>query len=199
MVQRVVVHMMRHEKTAGNIARQYVGRTDDPIVAIERTPITTEPLLIYGSTLQRCRQTAALYFPKCSYVAHEGLCEIHFGQFEMKTYEQLQHRADYRAWIDDPFTTTPPEGEAFSDFVNRVEAALLQIVQQADTYIFVVHGGVIRYMQQRAHVASFQQATATHNMLYTFTWDTLTQMKEGQVCTSYSVAPITAKQLMQKS
>lgn len=199
MVQRVVVHMMRHEKTAGNMARQYVGSTDEPIVAIERQPLTTRPLVVHGSTLQRCRQTAALYFPNATYEAHEGLCELHFGQFEMKTYDELQHRADYRAWIDNPLAVTPTDGEPFTQFVERVEAALAHIVNEAGSYVFVVHGGVIRYMQQRAHVASFQQATATHGTIYTFTWDSLAQLKEGHACTSYSAAPITAKLPMQSS
>lgn len=198
MVRRVTVHMMRHEKTAGNIARQYVGQTDEPIVSSNRKPVTQQPIMVYGSTLQRCTQTAAIYFPQASYYAHAGLCELHFGDFEMKTYEQLQHIPQYRAWIDNPQRVTPPNGERFVDFTTRIEQALQEIITKADTYVFVVHGGVIRYMKERCGIDVFQQATATHQMMYTFTWETYEAFKEGQRCISYSEAPIMAKQPMRK-
>ncbi|MEE1132962.1 MAG: histidine phosphatase family protein [Caryophanon sp.] len=199
MVRRVVVQLMRHEKTAGNVARKYVGQTDDPIVPIDREPVTEAAFTVYGSTLQRCRQTAKLYFPNAVYVADARLCELHFGDFEMKTYDELQDDACYRAWIDDPMNVTPPNGEAFSQFTARVRHAIDDIVSQNGQYVFVVHGGVIRYMQELCGVATFQQATATHDTLYTFTWDTIEQLKEGAPCTSFSEGRITAKQLMLNS
>lgn len=199
MVRRVIVHMMRHEKTAGNLARQYVGQTDDPIVVSDRKPVTQRAITVYGSTLQRCQQTSNVYFPNAMYIAVEALCEIHFGDYEMKTYEQLQHDARYRAWIDNPYDVTPPNGEPFSEFTSRVEYGLQSTITKPGTYVFVVHGGVIRYMKERGHIASFRQATAAHETMYSFMWETYEMFKEGQQCTSYSEGPIMAKQLMQNS
>lgn len=196
MVRRVVVYMMRHEKTAGNLRRAYVGATDEAIVPIQVTPLSNEALVIYGSSRLRCQQTAALYFPHALYESYEGLTELHFGDFEMKTYEQLQHDEVYRAWIDDPFNITPPNGERFAEFTARVKQAFLHIVQQRKVYIFVVHGGVIRYMQQLAGVTNFAAATAKHHTLYRFEWSTLQAVREGQPCISFSEEPIMAKQAM---
>lgn len=194
MASRVIVSMMRHEKTAGNLRRAYVGKTDEPIVAIDREPISHKPHTVYGSTRQRCIETAALYFPNAKYRAREGLCELDFGAYEMKTYEDLQEDPQYRAWIDNPYMVTPPQGEAFSHFEARVHSAFDDIITQAQPYIFVVHGGVIRAMQVKSGVAThFQQATATHQMVYQFEWERLEHWQEGRPCISYSEVPITAK------
>ena len=198
MAQSVILSLIRHGQTAANQQRQYIGSTDEPL--IETLPRCTlyEPMIVYGSDLMRCVQTAHAYFPHATYEADERLREIHFGDYELQTYAQLQHDQHYRAWIDNPFTTTPPNGESLSDFVARVDAAFVDIVQTASHYTFVVHGGVIRHLLTRfsGNGLSFSYQQAAHHTCYTLTWDSLHDWKEGQLCTSLSVVPITANALM---
>lgn len=61
-------------------------------------------------------ETAQLYFPKAKYRSDKNLREIYFGDFEMKTYEQLKENSTYRTWIEEPTVITPPNGENFLAF-----------------------------------------------------------------------------------
>lgn len=198
MVSRITVHLIRHEKTAANLARQYIGWTDEPVVVHVKPIAASQPELVYGSDLIRCKQTANGYFPKARFTGNPQLRECHFGDFEMKTYEELQHNPVYRAWIDDPLTVTPPNGESFTSFCDRVVTAFEQIIteQQGDT--FVVHGGVIRVLLAKYGLEEkpFQQIVANHNTVYTLMWDSLTDFKGGARCTSYSEALITENEPM---
>lgn len=196
MARRAILHLIRHEKTQANVERKYIGWTDEPIVAPVTATITVQSNIIYGSDLKRCEQTAAGYFPHANYHALSGLRETNFGDFEMKTYEQLQHNVTYRAWIDDPVNVTPPNGENFIAFEQRVVDTIKRIIKTPGTYPFVVHGGVIRVLL--AHFGmieqSFQQVTANHRTMYTLTWENIEQFLGGARCTSFSEAPITVSE-----
>ncbi|MEK4699069.1 histidine phosphatase family protein [Solibacillus sp. FSL R7-0668] len=198
MVNGVTVHLIRHEKTDANLKRKYIGWTDEPIVEqVEFSPFVQSEF-IYGSDLIRCQQTANGYFPEATFIAHKQLRELNFGDFEMKTYEQLQHDPIYRAWIDDPYNVTPPNGEDFEQFKQRVISAFMEIVEAQQNYIFVVHGGVIRVLlsQLASEEKMFQQVMAQHRMVYTLHWDSLEDLKGGARCTSYSEAHITENMRM---
>lgn len=193
----VVLYLIRHEKTMANQRRQYIGWTDEPIVH-EQLDVTLPiaPDLVYGSDLRRCKQTAACYFPQVPYHADARLRESHFGQFEMKTYEQLKDNAQYRAWIDCPGNNPPPDGESFAAFEQRVVEAVDEIVVQDGQYTFVVHGGVIRLLLAQFSKRAFRDVTATHRTLYRVEWESLVAFKEGEVCKLLSEVPITVKEIM---
>ena len=193
MDERVVLHLIRHEKTQANVERKYLGWTDEPILL--NTPsiqATIDPEIIYGSDLMRCEQTAKTYFPHAPFFGVEAFREYQFGDFEMKTYAELQHIDIYRRWIDDPFQITPPNGESFAQFETRIITKLAEIVSASNTYTFVTHGGMIRLLLAKFTNHDFQQIRADHRTLYTVSWDSYQAFKEGQKCTSFSVVPLTA-------
>lgn len=197
MVSRVVLHLIRHEKTAANEKRQYIGWTDEEIV--QRNLAVTMPIvpkLVYGSDLIRCQQTAGCYFPQIPYQSDCRLRESYFGQFEMKTYEELKDNPQYRAWIDCPKNNKPPDGESFSLFSERVQAAFANIVKEAGDYTFVVHGGVIRLMLAAFLKKEFREIAAVHRTVYRVEWDSLRAFREGQQCKSLSVVPLMVKETM---
>lgn len=195
MANSITIRLIRHEKTQANVERKYIGSTDEPIIKVNPRMMTHEPEKIIGSALQRCHQTAQLYFPNIPYEAYAALNEIHFGDFEMKTYADLQHDPVYRAWIDDPLAITPPNGESFVAFKDRVLQAFYEIVQSAGNYTFIVHGGVIRILLQMFVYPekSFQQIIAEHHTQYELTWSSLKELKEGIGCTFYSADYLTEK------
>ncbi|MEK4230000.1 histidine phosphatase family protein [Solibacillus sp. FSL H8-0538] len=196
MDDRVILHLIRHEKTAANIARKYIGWTDEPIVTEQvhmNIPVATT--VVYGSDLMRCEQTAALYFPSAKFKAHADLRETHFGDFEMKTYEELKDNLSYRAWIDCPGNNPPLNGESLAAFQARVLNAVKDIVVAAGQYTFVVHGGVIRILlaQFAPDVTNFQQVMANHRTLYTLEWSNIKDFQGGARCKLYSEALLTEK------
>lgn len=196
MGNAVTVHLIRHEKTKANLNRQYIGWTEESIVVGEKCDVLLLPKIVYGSDLKRCEETAKLYFPNAAYKSVQSLREINFGDFEMKTYEQLKTNEIYRNWIESPEKITPPNGESFHDFAKRVVSGFEQIIQETNEYVFVVHGGVIRILLSKygPTTQSFQQVTAEHRTIYTLTWSDLSDAKGGKRCESLSVEPIMAKE-----
>jgi len=192
MGNSVVVHLIRHEKTKANLERKYIGWTDESIVMKKASvQIPMKPTIVYGSDLKRCEETAKLYFPNAQYHPFRGLRELNFGDFEMKTYEELKENETYRRWIDAPDKTSPPNGEAFLDFERRVLSCFQQIIKGSGEYVFVVHGGVIRvilstYLQEQR----FQEVMVEHRKIYTLSWDDLQLWKGGEPCKQLSVVPI---------
>ncbi|MDN4493261.1 histidine phosphatase family protein [Ureibacillus aquaedulcis] len=192
-----VVHLIRHEKTDANLKRKYIGWTDEPIDIKEQYfNITINPGVVYGSDLKRCIETAHLYFPQATYLPDRNLRELNFGDFEMKTYEELRNLSLYRRWIDDPKTTTPPNGESYDDFEQRVLRSFFHIVSQNDESTFVVHGGVIRVLLFLFGPVenTFQQIMISHRTIYSLQWPDYSELKEGKRCKLLSEEPIMAKE-----
>jgi alpha-ribazole phosphatase len=193
----VVVHLIRHEKTEANVKRKYIGWTDESIIIDEKSfHMSIQTKEVYGSDLKRCRETAQLYFPQATFKDYRSFRELNFGDFEMKTYEELKSYSLYRNWIDDPDKFTPPNGEDFKEFVQRVVNCFQQIIISNGEYTFVVHGGVIRTLlsQFTPHEDSFQQLTVSHRTIYSLYWSDILDLKEGKRCEWLSVEPITVKE-----
>lgn len=200
MAHDITVHLIRHEKTKANTERKYIGWTDEPILKKVEAKIDLQPGIIYGSDLRRCRETSQCYFPNAEFIASQNLRELHFGDFEMCTYEQLQHKGIYRSWIDDPTNHPIPNGESFFQFKQRVLKGFREIVNEKKEYTLIVHGGVIRLLLAVYGVKaqSFQQTVANHRTIYTLGWNTIEELIGGARCTLYSEAHITVNENMQK-
>ncbi len=196
MGNSVVLHLIRHEKTAANLKRKYIGWTDESIVSMAgQFQILMQPTRVFGSDLKRCRETSELYFPMAQFHSFKKLRELNFGDFEMKTYEQLKDNEIYRQWIDSPTTTIPPNGESFEHFKERVLHQIHQIVSTAGDYCFVVHGGVIRFLLSifSPKEESFQQIGVQHRQIYTLQWSDWASFEGGVRCESLLVEPIMEK------
>lgn len=198
MANGVTLHLIRHEKTKANIERKYIGWTDEPILKIVQAQVPIHTNEVFGSDLLRCRETAQCYFPNASYYKNKNLRELHFGDFEMCTYEQLQHNDTYRAWIDDPVSMPIPNGEHFLQFQQRVLKGIHEIVQQEKEYTLIVHGGVIRVLLARYGITeqTFQQTIANHRTIYTLSWNSIDDFIGGARCSLYSEAHITVNEHM---
>lgn len=160
MVHTVAITLLRHGLTNENIEKKYLGWSDVPLC--ERGITELEYLKKFGfpegdvffvSDLQRCKQTfQILYGNREQTYFFTSFREMNFGQWELKTYEELQHDGQYRKWLDDFKTEQIPLGERFSDFKRRV----LQGWQQATSSFFekmntehiviISHGGPIRLL-----------------------------------------------------
>ena len=198
MADGITLHLIRHEKTNANIEKRYIGWTDEPILKTVQAQVPIHTNEVFGSDLLRCRETAQCYFPHASFIQNENLRELHFGDFEMCTYEQLQHNHIYRAWIDNPLHTAIPNGEGFLQFQKRVLEGIQEIVQQEKEYTMIVHGGVIRLLLAKYGITeqSFQQTIANHRTIYTLGWHSIEDFIGGARCSLYSEAHITVNEHM---
>lgn len=191
---RLDFYLVRHGITKANKEKRYVGWTDVPIIP----KISFSKLKHYlqdktwtdivSSDLLRCRQTC----DKLSVTAREDarLREMHFGDWEMKTYEALKEDSRYRKWLDDPAAVTPPNGESFLGFQARLkewlEARL--ITKDSGSILVVTHAGVIRQLLVELGASdTFWTISVPHGKAVKVE---MVKEKEGWRCTSSSVVPM---------
>lgn len=192
------LYLIRHLPTAGNRERKYIGWTDEPIEQVSDSagafPLPASGV-VYGSDLLRARQSAALLLPDAEYVTDARLRECHFGEFEGKTYADLEMDKDYRNWIEDPYSFRPRGGESLVDVQKRVMDALVSLPNGA---VVVTHGGPIRIALTRFSPAlqDFWTWRIPHGSIWKFEWRNHDEMKEGGRCTSLSEVPITGKGIL---
>lgn len=187
--------LIRHFPTIGNQQRRYIGWTDEPIMPVCVEPLEMDSTQIMTSDLQRTRETAALLFPTKSIHVDARWRECHFGQFEGKTYKDLEKNEQYRHWLDEQAVAAPPGGESLHMVRQRVWKALQTI--QSNTVI-ITHGGPIRIVLEQfaPEEKPFWAWRIPHGMGYQLEWSSLQCWREGARCTSLSEVPITVKQPM---
>ncbi|MYL28705.1 histidine phosphatase family protein [Halobacillus halophilus] len=157
-MDRVVdIYFIRHGLTEGNRQKQYIGWSDLPLLEEGREKLVKikdqipAADLIYSSDLIRCVETAELLFPGRRFRSSSSLREIHFGDWEKCTYEDLKDVDAYRAWVSRPDHHTPPNGERYAHVQRRVERFLLYLLRTVTKYsvqsaVVITHGGPLREM-----------------------------------------------------
>lgn len=149
------IHLIRHGTTEANLLKKYYGSTDlplsnqgvDGVLEMARKGVypDAEKAVCYTTGLARTEQTFFLIYGTREHGQIPQLREYHFGDFEMKTHEELKEQEDYLRWINDEAgETLCPNGESLRDFKDRVHKGFTALLQSgAEEIIVVCHGGVI--------------------------------------------------------
>ena len=147
---------IRHGRTAGNLEKRYIGRTDEPLckegIAELESIKYPDCDAVFASPMNRCLQTAKLIYPEKSVTVCNNFRECDFGDFEGKNYRELTGSADYQHWIDSGGTAAFPNGETPSDFKKRCIAEFEKAVAGSDektVLALVVHGGTIMSVMEK--------------------------------------------------
>lgn len=147
------IYLFRHGITEGNKRRLYYGSSDIPLIeegieAIrERRNAGIYPDLtgfkVITTDLIRTEQTLfEMYGREVEHLVDPRMREFSFGDFEMKSYEELKDREDYQSWITgDNWRNICPNGESGEIMLNRSLEAMNEYIGK-DCFI-VCHGGVI--------------------------------------------------------
>ncbi len=142
--------LIRHGKTAGNLEKRYIGRTDEPLSAEGIASLGNvhypQCNVVVSSPMQRCLQTAAHIFPSKKVHICDDFRECDFGDFEGKNYSELSADPRYQAWIDSGGFAPFPNGESPVEFRARCCEGFLHMTHlfaDCDSIAFVVHGGTI--------------------------------------------------------
>lgn len=151
--------IMRHGKTAGNIARRYNGSTDEPlceegIVQARCSGTDANVTNLYVSPLKRTLETAKIKFPNAQMSVCADLREMDFGDFEGRTASELEQDDAYIKWLKSNCTLKCPNGEQMDEFADRICRAFDTIVRECidngDKRLFIVaHGGSIMSILSR--------------------------------------------------
>lgn len=105
---------------------------------------------IISSPLSRCRIFAEQLATRQRQTVEieEAFKEINFGLWEGKTFSEVKAMDEmhFQRFWEDPIKHTPPKGEPFSLFAQRVNAGLnnLLTTHAGSRLLLVTHGGVIR-------------------------------------------------------
>ena len=156
---------IRHGRTQWNKDKRYLGHTDIGILEESQTELLLVKEALEGRTfhkvfcsdLKRCRETLDLIYPSLpgQVVYDHRLREMDFGDWEGRTYDQLKHLSMYRDWLDNPQMVTPPGGESWGQFQQRLADFMDSLAcvmkgnyndNTADPALLVTHGGVIRQL-----------------------------------------------------
>jgi alpha-ribazole phosphatase len=144
------IYLIRHTKTVAQKGLCY-GRTDLDVgddFLLQANAIKTKlpefknDCVIYSSPLQRCQKLAA-YFCNANLI-DERLQELDFGDWENCLFDDLPPE-EVTNWTENFVACSTPNGESFSNLVQRVDAfwQMLQ-TQNTQTVFIVTHAGVIR-------------------------------------------------------
>ena len=97
---------------------------------------------LFTSPLQRCRQLAAALHATPQ--SDDRLQEMHFGDWEMTPWSQVQ-RAALDGWAADPLGYRPPQGESVAELQARVYAFVAEARGAGlERAVLVTHAGVMK-------------------------------------------------------
>lgn len=152
------VSIIRHGMTEANERRLYCGYTDLPLSEQgKRSLVTLKEIVVYPtaamyttSGLTRTSETLRILYGRKPDVIIEEFREMDFGEFEMKSYDDLKNKPEYQNWINDENSAACHRGESRDIFENRVIAGLNKLsVMGIESFVVVCHGGVIVSIMER--------------------------------------------------
>ena len=119
------LYLIRHGRTEANEKHKYCGASDLPLsengtAALAAIRYDIPPCRFFTSGMLRTEQTLQLLFGDVPHEMDSRFREIHFGEFELHTYEELKDRDEYQRWISHDGLTAPPGGESAEAFQTRV-------------------------------------------------------------------------------
>ena len=160
----------RHAET--DMTGTFCGHSDPPLNASGRrqaeelaASLSGESFdAIYSSPLRRAAQTAELLggVLRTPVSPTPGLAEIHFGEWEGLTWQEIEQRDPgyARRWMQDFPALAAPGGEPFPAFEERVLQQLdrFRVLAEDQRLLVVTHGGVLRVILQRVLGCSADEA-----------------------------------------
>lgn len=156
----MIINLIRHGKTSGNLEKRYISRTDELLCyeGIEEIQSIDYPEcdMVISSTMKRCTGTAEIIYPDKNILLCKDFRECDFGDFEGKNYIELSGNPDYQKWVDSNGIMAFPNGESPADFRKRCVSAFRRVAGMFSdkTLSLVVHGGTIMSVMEKFAVPS---------------------------------------------
>lgn len=107
-----------------------------------------EGLPVFSSPLRRCSTLAVALAARLGVsppIHDQRLAEMHFGQWEMRTWEEID-RGEVEAWASDVVGYRPGGGESVLEAARRVHAFHAERMRCQEDALVVCHAGTIRLL-----------------------------------------------------
>ena len=140
-------------------ARTMVGWSDLPADLSDSARLSRLSLalprdaIVISSDLLRASATADAIAAGRDRLPHDpDLREIHFGEWELARFDEVEDQARLRAYWDNPGDISPPGGESWHEVSARVDRAVARLMADhpGRDIVAVAHFGVILTQLQKA-------------------------------------------------
>ena len=153
----IKIYLIRHGKTYCNEKQLYSGKSDVELSnsGIEELKEKAEKIkypecdYYFTSGAKRANQTLEILCPGRKYDVLEKLFEYNFGDFELKSYNDLKDKKEYIEWLnDEEGNICCPNGESRIEFKTRIKDGFTELIEHLknnhiDKALGVTHGGTI--------------------------------------------------------
>lgn len=151
--------LFRHGRTEANERHLYCGSTDLPLSEAGREELRAlrasgalpaiDGMRVVLSGARRCQETLEELYGAVPFEVEPGFWEMDFGDFEMRSYEELKNDPAYLAWITgDNEANAAPGGESGDGMRARALKALGGLLEDNRPAAIFTHGGVIAAIMQ---------------------------------------------------
>lgn len=156
-IKEIKLYLIRHGKTYCNENKLYCGKSD---VELSENGIKELKEISKGHQYEKCdfyftsgakraNQTLEILCPGNNYIILEKFFEYNFGEFELKSYEDLKLLNEYTTWVDDrEGYIRCPNGENRLEFRKRIKEGFTELInylgeKNIEIAFGVLHGGSI--------------------------------------------------------
>lgn len=109
-----------------------------------KLPSTQVDFDLHSSPLSRCTHLMEFLLPEKAFQTDKRWMEMNFGDWEMKLWNDIPEE-ESQLWMQDFVNVATPNGESFSQMIERVKAVWETTLQETtNDKIIVCHGGVLR-------------------------------------------------------
>ena len=156
-MNEIKLYLIRHGKTYCNEKKLYCGKSDVDLTknGIKELKENLKKInypkcdFYFTSGAKRANQTLEIICPENKYSKIAKFFEYDFGDFELKSYEELKLLKEYISWIDDKEEKIKcPNGESKEQFRKRIIEGFKELIayfieENIKTALGVTHGGTI--------------------------------------------------------
>lgn len=156
-MNNIEVYLIRHGKTMANEKRLYCGKTDlslsdkgiEELKTLKKNLSYPECNEYFTSGAKRANETFEILYYDKRFVEIKRFFEYDFGDFEMKSYEDLKEDKAYIKWItDESGEVSCPNGESKNRYKNRIRDQFISFInnireKEVKSVLLVSHGGTI--------------------------------------------------------
>lgn len=156
-MNNIEVFLIRHGKTMANEQRLYCGKTDlslsnkgvAELKALKKNITYPKCDDYYTSGAKRANETFKVLYDNDEFTELKGFFEYDFGDFEMKSYEDLKEDKEYIKWIADEYgEVSCPNGESKNNYRKRIKDEFISFIniikkKKLKSLLLVSHGGTI--------------------------------------------------------